>query len=342
MISKATMTIAIVAILAGLVAAYGVRALLTAPKEKPEQPVAARPAPRIIMPLASEDLPADRLLVAGDIALVEMTEKQFEERFKGLDRMVLIKLDRSIIGRRLRQPLRQGQPFLTTALYLEGTGPSLTDRLQSGFRAVSLQVSDTHGGIVQPGTHVDVVFRAQPRPAGRSGELAIPEVTTTLLSHIEVLEVARAPAPGGGVDAKTALVTLAVPAEKADVLGAVEGRGELWLVARSPKELDRMAEASGSKLTLEGLLGIQPPPPPETPVQTAVFRRGHMQINTFVAGRLVSQSGSWLPGSAGSCPGCGKGDTAPLTPVPEPGPPAATPGPPTPAPREPKGPTTRS
>ena len=185
-ITKGTMTIGILAILSGLLAAYGVRSLLV------KKEVPAKPAPPVIrVPLASADLPSDRVIAAGDVSIVEMTQERFRERFKGTEFTLIMMLDKNIIGRRLGQPLNQGQPFLTTALYLEGTGPSLAEKLPPGFRAISLQVSDTHGGNAQPGTYIDVVFRAQARPA-RGFEPAIPEMTVTLLRHIQVLEVNRA------------------------------------------------------------------------------------------------------------------------------------------------------
>jgi len=266
--------------------------------------------------LASESLPADRVLTAGDISLVEMTTEQIRERFKGQDLTLIMMLDKNIIGRRLREPLKQGQPFLTTSLYLEGTGPSLAGRLRSGFRAVSVLVSETHGGNVEPGSYVDVVFRAQPRP-GRLGEASIPEMTMPLLRRVEVLEADRSKTAGMGADAKT-LVTLAIPAQKAEVLAVVEGRGELWLVATSLKETDGIAATAGPRLTLENVLEI---PLPEPPVQTAIFRRGQVQVNTFVGGRLVSQSGTLWPGPSGGCTTCGK-DGAASAPVPTPAPPA--------------------
>jgi Flp pilus assembly protein CpaB len=326
MVSKQTMTVGILAILAGLIAAYGVRSLLTQREVVRPAPPAA---PVMRVPLASRELPADRVISQGDISDVQMTRVQFYERFRGQNFMLIMVRDKDIIGRRLLEPLKQGQPFLTTALYLQGLGPSLTDKLRPGFRAVSLQVTDSHGGNLQSGTRVDVLFRAKPR-AARNGQPAIPEVTVTLLRHIEVLEVNRkAPGQLGGVEAKTALVTLAVPVEQAGILGAVEARGELWLAANSPEEEKgtsakqpegvAVAAAGGPKLTLEEILGIEMPRPP---FQTAIYRRSRMQINTFVDGKLVTQRGGgavWpSAGTSAVSPDRGTpGTAAPSTPAPD-------------------------
>lgn len=301
------MSIGILAILFGLIAAYGVRSLLV--QKEVEAPPKPPPAALTTVPVASENLPADRLISTGDVSLVRMTQQQLFQRLKGMDYSLIMTSSKDIIGRRLRKSLKQGQPFLTTALYLQGTGPSLTDRLQPGFRAVSLRVADNRGGNVQPGTHVDVLFRSQARPA-KAGQPAIPEMTVVLLRHIEVLEVDR---PTQAAGETKSLVTLAVPEGKVRIFGTVDGRGELWLVATSPQEPEpeglAAVAALGSGSTLEELLGIrlpEPAKPAPPPFQTAIFRRGQMQVNTFVDGQLVSQARTWSPGPTSASPGGAK------------------------------------
>ena len=120
-----------------------------------------------------------------------------------------------IIDRRLKKPIKQGQPFLTTDFYLEGTGPSIAKMLQPGFRAIRVQVPDTREAGVQPGMYVDVMFRANARPA-KAGQLAIPEKTLTLLRHIEVLEAER---PTKATDQRQRQ-------QKTDVVHAGRARGE--------------------------------------------------------------------------------------------------------------------
>ena len=139
MISRETMTVGIVAVVMGLAAAYGVRMYMTPGEEGPPPPEKPAP-PMITVPLAGEDLPADRVITSGDIALVKMTRTQFDKRFKGINAEEVMTSARNIVGRRMKEPLKQGQPFLTTKLYLEGTYPNIAGKLQPGYRAVRIQV----------------------------------------------------------------------------------------------------------------------------------------------------------------------------------------------------------
>lgn len=290
LISRSTMTIGIIAVLAGLAAVWGVRSYLAQEEEVPA--VAEKPAqPQVIrLPLAAQDLPADRVVAQGDLIHLTLTKRQILERFKGADLDQMLKLDRSIVNHRLKVPIKGGHPFLTTAFYLYGAGPSIAKKLQPGFRAIRIQVPNTREASVQPGMYVDVMFRANARPA-KAGQPATPEKTLTLLRHIEVIEAERPPAVGSrrAVARKPLLYTLAVPEAKADMFGVIEGRGELWLVPTPASETAKGAGAEvASASTLADLLGIKPPQPPPPPFETAIYRRGHVQINKFVDGKLLA------------------------------------------------------
>ncbi|MCR4413924.1 MAG: Flp pilus assembly protein CpaB [Thermoguttaceae bacterium] len=305
------MTIGIVAVLAGLAGAYGIRSMLQQPTpEEPKKPVVKK------VPMANTDLPAGRVIAAGDISLIEISGAELQNR--GLDLNQVLVNPKDIVGRRLRVPVKQGEPILTTALYLAGTGPNVSERLKPGFRAVTLAVPEAHGGDAAVGGFVDVVFRTEPRPGGE-GIAPIPEMTVTLLSHVEVLEVEKAPLGGAGRDIQ---VTLALPIDQVNMIKAVEGRGEFSLVPRPEGEIG--VAKSEKRETLETALGIplpEPPEPPEPPFRTAVYRRGSLQVNTFVSGMLVDDSGRVVSsrGAAGTsqkgCKNCkGKGQAVPVDP----------------------------
>jgi Flp pilus assembly protein CpaB len=307
MITRQSLMVMIVAIVAGLAAAYALRVYLT----PPEVPPAAKPTPPRMMtvPLASENLPANRVIMSGDIVNVKMTEKQFLARFKGINADQVMASGAQIARRRLKEPVKRGQPFLTTNFYLEGIHPGVAGKLQPGFRAIRVEVPDTRDGGVQNGVFVDVLFRAKPQKA-EHGQPAIPEMTTTLLRHIEVLTTDYPQPRGGGPkgeppvppEKKSVIVTLAVPEEKTNIFGIVEGRGELWLVPTpptAPATAPTTAPTTASEkhtgsvsepTTLAGLLGIKPikiirPPPP---FETAIYRGSHgPQINRFIDGKLV-------------------------------------------------------
>jgi Flp pilus assembly protein CpaB len=309
-LSRATLTTAIVAILAGLVVAFAVRAYLAQPPEKPAPPT----PPPMRIPVATTDLPAGRVIAPGDIGTLVLTREQFaaDPRFKG--KRGIMTSPQQIVHRRLKAAVKQEQPFLMGDLHLQGSGPSLSEELGPGYRAIPLRVPHTHEGRVQPGDWVDVVFRVQPR-AAKAGQPAIPEKTVTLLEHLKVLEMVspagpdttelrrrETPRPQTGFS----VVTLAVPVEQSDVLATVDGRGELWLVTSPDKGSQQAAIPAGAgpkPTTLAELLGIQPPP---RPFETAIYRRGHVQINRFVDGRLLSRTGVPEPDAGSADKDAGK------------------------------------
>lgn len=290
-ISAGTMGIVILAILAGLVGAYIIRASLI----KPEV-VAVRPS-MIELPLASTDLPEGRTVALGDVALMSLTRAEWEER--GIDLTKAMSNPQQVMGRILLRDLKQGKPFLTDMFYLQGTRYDYTKDLKPGFRAISLQVPKDRGGSLPVGSTVDIMFRSTERKPV-SG-LQIPEVTVRLLEGLKIIDVYDPPPPPrsrqGGIDLTQVnvsrappppTVTLAVTPEQAAVLQTTSGRGEMTLIARPLDE--RLAASSGKRkgLTLEDVLGIEPPPPVIL-FATELYRRGSRSVNVFRDDKLVEQ-----------------------------------------------------
>lgn len=283
-ITTGTMTVAIFAILFALVGAYALRAALTTEEPAPPAPPAAVP-----VPMAATDLPADHPIALGDIVLVPMNQEQVQALGHDL-RTVMLSTDQ-IIGRYLREPMKQGEPFLTTRLFRQGEAPDPSANLAPGLRAVTVSIDDLNsvGGSAVKGSIVDVIFRSNARPANeRDGLPAIPETTVVLLEGVEVLAVGRADAlqdrpltedydtvdlarganstqnrgglvsTGPNARGQVRTVTLGVTPEQAAVLQAVSGRGRLSLALRNDA---RGGDAPRGPITLENLLGIKLPTP---------------------------------------------------------------------------------
>ena len=290
-ISAGTMGIVILAILAGLVGAYIIRASLI----KPEV-VAAKPG-MISIPLAAVDLPEGRTVALGDVALTNMTYAETQER--GYDLTKTMTDPQQIIGRILHEDLKQGKPFRTDAFYLQGTRYDYTKDLKPGFRALTMQIPKDRFGSLPVGSTVDIMFRAtERRPV--SG-LQIPEVTVRLLEGVKILDVFEPPPPpartGQGIDLRQVnqvrtppplAVTFAVTPEQAAVIQTASGRGEMTPVARPMDE--RLAASTGKRkgLTLEDVLGIEPPPPVVL-FATELYRRSARSVNVFRDDKLVEQ-----------------------------------------------------
>ena len=93
-----------------------------------------------------------------------------------------------VSGRTIEQPIKRGEPFLTTSMYLEGTRPDISKKLKPGFRAFTFEIPRVLAGGISSGSMVDVIFRTDAREA-EGDTLASPEATMTLIQGVEVLEV---------------------------------------------------------------------------------------------------------------------------------------------------------
>ncbi len=245
MSSSGSVTIGAVAIVSGLLGAYGLRALFM-----PDPPPAPPAPPQLTVPLAAADLPVGRQIVLDDIALHRMTQKQMAA--EGLADTAVMLSAEQIIGRVLQEPVPRGKAFLTTAMFLQGGQPDVTEALQPGYRAVSLEIPVIRGGMTAPGTFVDVLFRSDAQNGKSDPRVRIPEATMTLFEGVEVIGLERPQTyrvgNSGNLDLRmtngrnavrttSPRVTLAVTLQQANVLRTVEGRGELTLAPRGMNEV---------------------------------------------------------------------------------------------------------
>lgn len=275
-LSPGTLILGIFAMLFGLAGAYAAKQYLTkAPPERPAPPKAET------VPLAGADLPAGRTVTLGDVMLVKMTPAQMEKA--NLPPLMMMN-PKQVIGRTVREPVKKGNAFTITSLYPEGTGPSVAETLKPGCRAVTVDLQGNSGDIamVQPGTIVDVIFRAN-----ANKDEQIQEATMTLLEAVDVLAVnaqqlegtVSRPDPNGAQ--RSFQVTLAVTPEQAKALKTVEGRGTISLAVRSQK--DTRAAAVAQAQTLGDLLNL---PKPEPPFVTQIYRGGRPTKMEFVNGEI--------------------------------------------------------
>ena len=327
-LSSGTMSVGVLAIFSGLLGAYGLRAILLS-----EPPARAQGDPYVTVPLATADLPAGRIIRFGDVGINRLTQKQVVER-KLANPSVMLSADQ-IIGRRTRSAIRQGEAFLTTSMHLEGGWPNVSEVLKPGLRAVQLQIPDLLGGNLDPGTYVDVVFRAT-QAKSFDGSAVIPSTTVTLFQGVEVLS-ADHPKPvvsgqdsnaldirtrrfgsGPSVITPPSVVTLAVTLDQAAVLRTVEGRGEICLIPRSMQDGLSDGRISAdvpafNRLTLEDLLGIQGPPPP---FATEIYRAGSREVKSFggdVLARAMSYADKKAADSSSDSGGTRAGKSGPAT-----------------------------
>lgn len=231
-VSSGTMTVTVFAALVGLGGAFVVRQTMQrpAPAEAPAPPAA--PAP-VFVPLAALDLQPGRKVTLNDIAPQRFTQEEFKK--SEFRKMTFLSNTLQIQGRTLRKSIPTGRPFQPDDFFPDGQGPDIAERLQAGYRAVTVPIENVGSvnGFAVPGSVVDVLFRAKP-------EGARPAVTLTLLERIEVLAFNVSTAQGlrdqSTTSANAATVTLAVTPQQAKILKVVEGRGDMSLTLRNPKD----------------------------------------------------------------------------------------------------------
>jgi len=311
--NSGSLTVVIFALLIGLGGAFVVRQQMSRQNELPPLPL-AKPAEKMIyVPTAALDFTKGHVLSLSDIQIFTYTQQQIDKSpYAG---KAFMGDPNQLVGRALKIPLKKGEVFLPDQLYADGLGMGVAERLQPGYRAVTVPIQDVGAvyGFARPGTMVDVLFRS-------NSESDRPEQTLTLLERIQVLALNTDLRTDSIISSKDiGTVTLAVTPPQAKVLKVVEGRGDLSLALRNPNDtfqyspidltdfnpligqvsyrdralarhatdsrsaaeadtLDQMLEDGSERVTLNDLLGIPRPKPKK---EMEVYRAGTKEVLAF-------------------------------------------------------------
>lgn len=126
-----------------------------------------------------------------------------------------------VVGKKLRDPIYEGEIIITKRLADDGMASPLLDALPRGMRAMTLRLDDIsgHAGFLLPGSRVDIITL-------QSGQGA-----TTVLRNIKVIAVGQTLiAQGSTVQGGT--VTLEVTPRQAEILTEISSQGGIRLVLR--------------------------------------------------------------------------------------------------------------
>jgi pilus assembly protein CpaB len=202
--------------------------------------VAPKQEKTLRMVVATHDMPVGTLLQKNDLKLVNYPEKDVPKKavfqIQNAEKRVLL------VALGTNEPVLEGKLSETTSV--EGVSATIN----RGYRAVSVQVTDVSGvaGLIQPGSHVDVLFT-------RPGSMA-EATTSTILQNIRVISTGRIVAVGQTVDPrapKSPTVTLEVTPEDTQKLELAKSEGKISLSLRSP--LDSVQNANPEPVTTEVL-----------------------------------------------------------------------------------------
>jgi pilus assembly protein CpaB len=151
-------------------------------------------------------------------------------------------------GHVLLVPIAANEPVLRSKLSSTAAVEGVASTIEPGFRAVSVQITDASGvaGMVQPNSHVDVLFT---RPGNMTEA-----ITSTILENVSVLSVGKQLPAGQAADPrapKSPVVTLVLTPADAQKLELAKNQGKISLSLRNP--LDTTHAADAVPITTEAL-----------------------------------------------------------------------------------------
>lgn len=271
-LSAATVTIGVVAIILGLVAAYVVKQSL-----QEEEVVAADN--RVSVAVARFNLPKHTRITASHLQRMMIDPAQVPPG--------AVASPNSLLNRITRTNVEAGKFVLGEELYEIDQEPGIAELLRPGYRALPIQVSGLNLGAThfQPGALVDINVTFEDSHPSVGGV-----ATKTLLNKVRVL--AKGPVSSGrGRGNPTAnSVTVEVTPEQANTLITAQEAGSLSLTLCAEEEEAQVAAlGEGEYLaTRRALLGLPeevvPPAPPVFQVER--WSGGNREVLEFTADRI--------------------------------------------------------
>jgi pilus assembly protein CpaB len=209
---------------------------------------------RTVVLAAAHDLQVGTLLRLSDVRKVALNTADVP---KGS-----VFVSKEAVGRVLLYPMSANEPLTLKKLSGPTTAEGVAALIDAGYRAVSVQITDVSGvsGLIQPGSHVDVLFT-------RPGSMA-EAITSTILQNVKVLAMGHtlAVVPTPVADSKsdtktttattapatkTTVATLVVTPQDAQKLELAKNEGRISLTLRNPQ--DTLSADSGGPMTTEAL-----------------------------------------------------------------------------------------
>jgi pilus assembly protein CpaB len=249
------MNIARIVVLAIALSAGGVAAYLASGIDSkapaPPQPVAQLQTVDILV--AKADINLGQTLTANDMIWqswpASTTSGSFIRRSDRPDATT------QIAGSIVRAPFVAGEPIREAKLVKADGSGFMAAILQSGYRAVSTEISAETGagGFILPNDHVDVLMtRRMKDPANPS----VPDlvVTNIVLANIRVLAIDQAPKEKEGTNNLVGrTVTLELKPEQTSTLASSRQAGTLSLALRSIADVNQVTVSSNDPTQRPGI-----------------------------------------------------------------------------------------
>ncbi len=318
-----TVTLIAIAIVFGLITAYGAKKLME-PKPVVEKVVEAPQLPMVAV--AQANLTPYTRIADRDVLLMPAPSEAFLADS--------IPVTQRAVGRLVKTTILAGHPIRNADLYDPGKVPQMADDLPPGYRAVTVRVDDAiaSNGAILTGSLVDVSLTFDSDHPDIDGT-----ATMSLFRKLKVL----APNPNKEIKdvvfagpAGKAVLTLAATPEQANrlILAQQYGTVNVTLCSNNEKDVEALAEGNRNLVNKVELLGLpaippvilpEPAPPPirkvveiyhGADVQQIVFtEQGELLSTEEATGVGAAPAAGQPPSPAGTptkkpkpCPTCGK------------------------------------
>ena len=202
---------------------------------------------KLVVYAAARELPVGSLVRKADLRRISLGTRDVPRG--------AVTTEKEALNRVVLYPMSVNEPLLLSKLSGTATPEGVASTIDAGYRAVSVQITDVNAvsGLIQPGSHVDVLFT-------RPGSMA-EAITSTILQNVRVLAIGRtlsvAPTTAAAAtDVKTAptkatAATLVVTPQEAQKLELAKNEGKISLTLRNP--LDTANADAGGPVTTEVL-----------------------------------------------------------------------------------------
>lgn len=253
-LSPAMLTMMMLGVVGLLVAMYFGKRLLATQELPPPEPV-------VNVPMALTDLRPGTRITEAHIGLGRARES-------GLTRDI-IRSNRVVIGRVVKNPITAAEPISTTDLYPPGESPPL--EVADGMRAVTIPVGEATAavsGLVQIGQYVDVHFT----PSNISADDDTGGLIMTLFKGVKILAINGIAVGGTSAGRGANNVTLELTPQQANIILLARDRGVLNMTYNPEgKGTGVIAVEDENRATLNEILNLPPRPEPESPFVTEFF-----------------------------------------------------------------------
>ena len=277
-LTPATLTLVMFGIVGILVVGYVAKTML-ASQVKPPAPPAVRD-----VPMAVADIAPGTVITENHLGMGKAQRDKLEAD--------VLLVNRVIVGRVARTPIKAATPIKANQLYQPGELPPLD--VAVGMRAVSIEVGDGVAmvdGMIKPGQYVDILFTAQ-GGGGASVDDSTYQggLTMRLFEGVKILAINRN-FTQSAVDRGSNHVTLEMTEAQTNIIVLARDRGKLTLTYNPTNAVGSggLALSNSERVTLYEILGLRKQDPTKDPFQTEIFRGNNRTTNQFdEKGRFLS------------------------------------------------------